>query len=147
MPRGYPGTGPSAGRRRQVHEAARRAGALSKAEKNVIEALAADQPSAASEAALEQQIDRVARVLRRSPAAVKAQLDRARAKMQARAVAYADLHFQAATIAAARGDSRPAEFGLERLKVVEPIEKASGGCGMVVNVIPLPGLPGYEPIR
>jgi len=70
MPKGYPGTGPYAGRRRQLHEPPRRGGVLSKAEQNLIDALVADQPSDASESALARQVDRLARVLRRSPAAV-----------------------------------------------------------------------------
>ena len=38
--------------------------------------------------ALSGRVDRLARVLRRSPAAVRGQLDRAKARLQARAVSY-----------------------------------------------------------
>jgi hypothetical protein len=107
----------------------------------VIEALAADQPSDASEVALAHNVDRLARVLRRSPAAVKAQLERAKARLQARQVAYADLHFQAATVAAARGDSRPAEWGLIHGRSIEPVNPKDAGQQVVVQVgIALPGL-------
>jgi len=76
---------------------------------------------------------------------VRAQLARARAKLEARAVNYADLHFQAATVAAARGDARPAEWGLAHLRVVEPIDKTSSAGGIVVQVgCVLPGL-GRDP--
>ena len=147
MPKGYPGTGPYAGRRRQAHEPARRAGVFSKAEQNLIEALAADQPSAISETALERQVDRLARVLRRSPAAVNAQLARAKAKLQARAVSYADLHHEAARNAAARGDGRPSQWALEHLRVVDPIvDKDSGSRVTVVVGMALPGH-GLEPGR
>jgi hypothetical protein len=145
MPKGYPGTGPYAGRRRQAHEPARRAGVLSKAEQNVIDALAADQPSDASETALMRQVDKLARVLRRSPAAVQAQLARAKAKLQARAISYADLHHEAAKNAAARGDGRPSQWALEHLRVVEPIVDKDAGPQMTVVVgMALPGL-GLEP--
>ena len=87
----------------------------------MIDALVADQPSDASETALARQVDRLARVLRRSPAAVTAQLARAKAKLQARAISYADLHHEAAKNAAARGDGRPSQWALEHLRVVEPI--------------------------
>jgi hypothetical protein len=109
MPTGKVESGPHAGRKRGPGEPPRRAGTFSRAEKNLVEALAADQPSHASEIALGRQVDRLARVLRRSPAAVQAELDRAKARFQARQVAYADLHFQAAQVAAAKGDADPAQ--------------------------------------
>jgi hypothetical protein len=141
MPRGYPGTGPYAGRRRQHHEIARRPGALSTAEKGLIDNVAADQLSVSSELTLERQVERLARLLRRSPAAVKAQLDRAQARLQARQVAYTDLHFEAAAIAAARGDSRPAEWALLHGRSIEPVEKKGEAFGVVVHVgAILPGL-------
>ena len=141
MPRGYPGTGPYAGRRRQTHESPRRGGGLSKAEQNLIDALVADQPSDASETALARQVDRLARVLRRSPAAVTAQLARAKAKLQARAISYADLQHEAARNAAARGDGRPSQWALEHLRVVDPIINKETGTGVTVVVgIALPGL-------
>jgi hypothetical protein len=141
MPRGYPGTGPYAGRRRQAHEPPRRGGMLSKAEQNLIDALVADQPSDASEIALARQVDRLARVLRRSPAAVTAQLARAKAKLQARALSYADLHHEAAKNAAARGDGRPSQWALEHMRVVEPIINKEAGTGVTIVVgLALPGL-------
>jgi hypothetical protein len=118
-----------------------------KAEQNVIEALAADQPSDASEVALARQVERLARVLRRSPAAVNAQLARAKAKLQARAISYADLHHEAAKNAAARGDGRPSQWALEHLRVVEPIiDKDTGPRMTVVVGVALPGL-GLEEAR
>ncbi len=145
MPKGYPGTGPYAGRRRQIHERARRAGVLSKAEQNLIDALVADQSPDASEGTVDRQVDRLARVLRRSPAAVTAQLARAKAKLQARAVSYADLHHEAARNAAARGDGRPSQWALEHMRVVEPIISKEAGMGVTVVVgVALPGL-GLEP--
>ena len=107
----------------------------------MIDALVADQPSDASETALARQVDRLARVLRRSPAAVTAQLARAKAKLQARAISYADLHHEAATNAAARGDGRPSQWALEHLRVVEPIINKDAGTGVTVVVgVALPGL-------
>src|SRR4030095_10556424 len=141
MPRGYPGTGPYAGRRRQTHEPPRRGGVLSKAEQNLIDAFVADQPSDVSETALARQVDRLARVLRRSPAAVTAQLARAKAKLQARALSYADLHHEAAKNAAARGDGRRSQWALEHMRVVEPIiDKDRGSRVTVVIGTALPGL-------
>ena len=114
---------------------------MRKAEQNVIEALAADQPSDASEVALARQVEGLARVLRRSPAAVNAQLARAKAKLQARAISYADLHHEAAKNAAARGDGRPSQWALEHLRVVEPIiDKDTGPRMTVVVGVALPGL-------
>jgi hypothetical protein len=114
---------------------------LSKAEQNIIEALAADQPSDASEIALARQVDRLARVLRRSPAAVQAQLNRAKTKLQARAISYADLHHEAAKNAAARGDGRPSQWALQHLRVVDPIiDKDAGSQVTVVIGAALPGL-------
>jgi len=63
MPSGYPGSGVYAGRKRSAHEPARRSGALSKAEQNIIEALFLDQPSSDSALTLARQTDRLARVL------------------------------------------------------------------------------------
>ena len=71
MPTGYPGTGPTAGRKRDRSEPPRRRGRLSDAERGMIRALALDQPGTPSAQALDRQIDRLARVLRRSPAAVR----------------------------------------------------------------------------
>ena len=80
-------------------------------------------------------------MLRRSPAAVTAQLARAKAKLQARAISYADLHHEAARNAAARGDGRPSQWALEHLRVVEPIINKDTGTGVTVVVgVALPGL-------
>jgi hypothetical protein len=141
MPTGKPGTGPHAGRKRAAYEPPRRTGSLSRAEKNLVEALAADQKSHESSLALERQVDRLARVLRRSPAAVQAELDRAKARFQARQVAYADLHFHAAQVAAAKGDAEPAQWALVQGRSIEPVAKDTTDNRVTVVVgMCLPGL-------
>lgn len=71
MPTGYPGTGPTAGRKRDRSEPPRRRGRMSQAERRLLRTVALDQPGSSSEAALERNIDRLARTLRRSPYAVR----------------------------------------------------------------------------
>jgi len=141
MPTGKPGTGPHAGRKRAANEPPRRTGSFSRAEKNLVEALAADQPSHESAAALDGQVDRLARVLRRSPAAVQAELDRAKSRFLARQEAYADLHFQAAQVAAAKGDAEPAQWALVQGRSIEPVAKDTNDNRVTVVIgMCLPGL-------
>lgn len=73
---------------------------------------------------------------------IKAEQTRALQHFQRNSFAYARLHLKAAEIAAAGGDSKPAEWGLLHTRAVEPIAKPDGGGGgLVVNVgVVLPGL-------
>jgi hypothetical protein len=73
---------------------------------------------------------------------VKELLDEARAVIDANAVEYARLHFQAAQNAALKGRSGPMEWALERLGVVKPPQpENTGPKGMVIKIgIVLPGL-------
>jgi hypothetical protein len=89
MPTGYPGAGPTAGRKRGRSDPARRRGAFSGVERSLISALARDQPGSVSQDALERQVDRLARVLRRSPAAVRKAVTQSRYQ-HALDAAYAD---------------------------------------------------------
>ncbi len=66
---------------------------------------------------------------------------RAREMIERHALGYARLHFQAARVAALKGDAEPAERGLLLGRAIDPIQKESGGSGVVVNVgVVLPGL-------
>jgi hypothetical protein len=58
----------------------------------------------------------------------------AKAKLQARAVSYADLHHEAARNAATRGDGRPSQSALEHMRVIEPIISKEAGIGVTVVV-------------
>lgn len=65
----------------------------------------------------------------------------AKAHLERDAVKYAELHMQAAEVAAKRGRSRPMEWALLHTRTVEPVQKESNGSGVVVNVgVVLPGL-------
>lgn len=83
MPTGKPGTGPTSGRKRDRTEPPRRRGALSRTERSLIRAVALDAPGTTSAAALDRQVDRLARVLRRSPNAVRRALHDERQTAQA----------------------------------------------------------------
>jgi hypothetical protein len=69
---------------------------------------------------------------------------RAKRMMAQRTVAYANLHFTAAKVAAVKGDSKPAMEGLVWGGVVEPVApktEARGAGGVTVYVgVKLPGL-------
>jgi len=68
------------------------------------------------------------------------------ARMARRALEYADLQFDAAKRAAAKGDATPAQWALLHTRVVAPVEaKSTGGHQVIVQVgMILPGLPGAE---
>jgi hypothetical protein len=69
-----------------------------------------------------------------------------RVKMSAEAMAldsdfYRREHKKATKIAASKGDARPAEFALQHLGVVKPIEQKGPQGGVIVQVgVVLPGL-------
>lgn len=65
-----------------------------------------------------------------------------RERIERNADKYASMHLSGARIAAAEGDTRPAEWALERAGIVKPPPKESADVGgIVVNVgIALPGL-------
>ena len=67
---------------------------------------------------------------------------RATERMERDADVYRRLQLKAAHIAAADGDAGPAQWALERIGVVKPLPKDTGGHGgLTVNVgIALPGL-------
>jgi hypothetical protein len=65
----------------------------------------------------------------------------AREHLERDGVKYAELHMQAAEVAAKRGRSRPMEWALLHTRIVEPVAKEDGASGVVVNVgVVLPGL-------
>lgn len=72
----------------------------------------------------------------------EAKRDAVKKKFDARQSRYADLHLEAATIAAKRGDADPAQWALLHGGVVKPLPKeAPDTGGITVNVgIALPGL-------
>ena len=71
----------------------------------------------------------------------------ARAVLQDHLPQYAELHFEAAAIAAEQGDARPAQWALEQVKagkaaVVDPPRKEAGDSGVQVFVgIRMGGMP------
>lgn len=59
---------------------------------------------------------------------------------------YAELHKHGAEIAAAKGDTRPAEWGLLHSRMVDPLKQQSEGGKVVVNIgMVLPGLSEHAP--
>jgi hypothetical protein len=66
--------------------------------------------------------------------------------LQRNAFRYAELHQHGAEIAAARGDTRPAEWGLLHTRMVEPLKQQSDGGKVVVQIgMVLPGLADTAP--
>ena len=57
---------------------------------------------------------------------------------------YAELHMQAATVAASKGLAEPAQWALLHGRAVEPVQRDSNGPSVIVQVgvATLPGLPG-----
>lgn len=85
-------------------------------------------------------IAKIAELINRHPDTVRNTLQSARELMDSHAKEYAEVHMLAAKNAAAAGNSKPAEWALERLKVVEPAQVTAGN-GFTVNIgVAVPGL-------
>jgi DNA-binding CsgD family transcriptional regulator len=84
----------------------------------------------------------IARALNRTAQTIRAYLaESARDIVHSNLEEYARLHLTAAGIAAAKGDSRPAEWAMERTKVVEPKAQATENKGLTVQIgVLLPNL-------
>lgn len=105
---------------------------LSLAERTTIETLRAQNVP----------IRQIAKALNRSVSAVYDALrENARDILHGNLDRYAELHQQGAAIAAAKGDTRPAEWALERTKVVEKDTQSAVPTGFTVKIgVVLPGL-------
>lgn len=119
-----------------------RKGRMTKAEKALLEAV--DPKADIREAAIA-----LAPVLQRNPEALRAAIVEARERLVNRAGQYADLHLQAAQVAAGQGNAKPAEWALERLsyaeeRIVEPTPRGpEGPVGTAIQVrIEMPFAPG-----
>lgn len=99
-------------------------GPLSNAEKAAVEALVQSVTSTETEQELQTRGRALGLALGRSSAAIRNEVIRARQRLQERAVLYADIHFQAAQVAATKGDAEPAQWALER--ITAPAENGKG---------------------
>lgn len=83
----------------------------------------------------------------RNLVSIKEEQEYARAVIQRNAFRYAELHVQGAEIAAARGDTRPAEWGLLHGRAVEPVKgQDNNGPSVIVQIgVVLPGMGGELP--
>jgi hypothetical protein len=71
---------------------------------------------------------------------VKEEREIARQRIEGNAARYAELHVAGAEVAAARGDTRPAEWGLLHSRAVESVKGETGATGVVVQIgVVLPG--------
>jgi hypothetical protein len=85
----------------------------------------------------------ISRVTGRDRGTVARVLAGARSLLASRAGTYADLHLDAARVAALKGDARPSEWAMDRLGVVEPRREDAGSGKVQVSIgVVLPGLPG-----
>jgi hypothetical protein len=84
----------------------------------------------------------IARALNRNPQTIRAYLvDSARDIVHGNIEEYARLHLAGAKVAAEKGDTRPAEWAMERTKVVEPKAQAAESKGLTVQIgVLLPNL-------
>ena len=83
----------------------------------------------------------IARLMDRGASTIARVLAGARESLEVSAGWYVDQHKVATAIAALRGDSKPAQWALERLAVVRPVEPAAGSSGLTVRIgVLLPGL-------
>src|SRR5689334_1161314 len=74
-------------------------------------------------------ISAIARILRRDRGTIRGAVEEAKALLDGLAPFYARQHAKAAERAADRGDSRPAEWALERIGVVKPLPTGREGNG------------------
>jgi uncharacterized Zn finger protein (UPF0148 family) len=71
---------------------------------------------------------------------VKEEREIARERIERNAARYAEIHVAGSEIAAAKGDTRPAEWGLLHSRAVESVKGESGATGVVVQIgVVLPG--------
>lgn len=108
-------------------------GPMSSAEHVAVEALLASVQGDEPEKELDMRGKALAKALGRSTRAIRNAIVEARERLQTRARAYADLHFEAATRAALEGDAGPSQWALERItapgekgeleRIVEPESK------------------------
>ena len=83
---------------------------------------------------------KIARLLDRDKGTIARVLAEARDALDVSAGWYVDQHKIACAVAALKGDSRPAQWALERLAVVEPVQ-AADHSGLIVQIgVRLPGL-------
>lgn len=88
----------------------------------------------------------MAKALNRSRQTVTNAVKEAKDLLVGNAKWYAEQHLKATGVAAAKGDSRPAEFMLERIKVVDS-PKSNQDNGFTVQIgIMLPGLVTAAPV-
>jgi hypothetical protein len=84
----------------------------------------------------------IARALNRHPSTIRAYLvDSARDIVHGNIEEYARIHLAGAKVAAEKGDTRPAEWAMERTKVVDPKVQATESKGLTVQIgVLLPNL-------
>lgn len=130
-------------------------GPLSQVEHVAVEALIASVRGDEPEQELQTRGRALALALGRTPAAIRKAVVSARERLQESAGTYAELHLEAARVAAREGDAKPAEWALERItaptedgkgleRVVEPIKGAGQVQTMPVVNIGI-GLGGIAP--
>lgn len=110
-----------------------RKGPLTKVEHIAAEALVTSVDENESPEQIEHRSRALAIALRRTPQSMRESVEAARQRIVDRLPLYADLHLQAAINAAAEGNSKPAEWALERattkddkdkvMRVVEPLKQ------------------------
>jgi hypothetical protein len=117
----------------------KRKGRFSRAEKSMLQAA---DPNLSPEKAAE----RLAPVLNRSEAALTKGIIEARQNFQSRAIEYAEIHIQGARVAAASGNTKPAEWALKQIESqgqrVVPRDTAedSGGIRIILANVRLGGM-------
>lgn len=91
-------------------------------------------------------VSKIAVSLDRSRAAIQTVIDEAKDLLKSSAKFYAEAHLRATEIASKDGNSRPAEWALERLKIVDPV-KVEPNQGFTVNIgVLLPGLGNHAAV-
>lgn len=128
----------------KVFNPGRRPGSVTEAEQSLVTQFVRDQPREVTTG----QVQALAKVLRRTPAAVREMVERAREEFQAGAEFYVNAHKQAVGLAVANGDAksldaamRGAAWALENLsaegvRVVDKQKESGGPSGprIMVNV-------------
>lgn len=108
----------------------KRGKAVTTAERVAIQTMASAGTSAAQ----------IARSLDRSRDVIARILKEAKETLEMNANFYVEKHLQATALAALDGNSKPAEWALERLRVVEPVQvKPDQGFSVHIGIL-LPGL-------
>lgn len=120
-------------------------GPLTVGEKIAVEALVASVGPEETEEQLQQRGRALGIALRRSPEAIRNQVQEAQERLANRATSYVDLHFKAAMVAAEEGNAGPAQWAIERItakdekgkkvRIVEPVKtEDTGNRGPTVNI-------------